>query len=103
MMIMTRRLAIALVLAAVSTIGLAQPTAPTNSLPNPYRAIENWGQLPDGRKWGSTSAVAIDPDGTSVWVGERCGEARPPSQITPGSLFACAESTLDPILKFDAN
>src|SRR5262245_61600007 len=102
-MFMTRTLTIAFVLAITSTLACAQTSAPTNSLPSPYRAIENWGQLPEGRKWGSTSAVAIDPDGTSVWVGERCGETRPPSQITPGSLFACAESTLDPILKFDAS
>jgi len=97
------KLALAIVaLLAGGSFALAQ-SAPTNSLPNPYRSIENWGQLPDGRKWGSTSAVAIDPDGTSVWVGERCGEARPPSQINPGAPFACAESSLDPILKFDAS
>jgi sugar lactone lactonase YvrE len=100
---MTRKLAIAFALVVTSTLASAQTTTPTNSLPNPYRSIENWGELPNGRKWGSTSAVAIDPDGTSVWVGERCGEARPPSQIPPGSSFACAESTLDPILKFDAS
>jgi len=93
----------ALALLAVSALAAAQTVAPTNSLPNPYRSIENWGQLPEGRVWGSTSAVAIDPDGTSVWVGERCGEVRPPSQINPGAPFACAESKLDPILKFDAS
>src|SRR5271157_1505637 len=49
------------------------PTAPTNDAPNPYRTIEGWGQLPEGRKWGSTSAVEIDKDGKSVWVAERCG------------------------------
>jgi sugar lactone lactonase YvrE len=38
-----------------------------------------------------------------VWVGERCGETRPPTQINPGAPFACAESKLDPILKFDAS
>jgi DNA-binding beta-propeller fold protein YncE len=101
---MTRKLATAaFALLAFSSLASAQTGAPRNALPNPYRSIENWGQLPEGRKWGSTSAVAIDPDGTSVWVGERCGETRPPNQITPGSLFACAESTLDPILKFDAS
>ena len=93
----------AIAILAIGGFGYAQTSAPTNSLPNPYRSIENWGQLPDGRKWGSTSAVAIDPDGTSVWVAERCGETRPPSRIDPGAPFACAESTLDPILKFDAS
>src|SRR5436190_9544585 len=99
---MTRTIAAILVLVVTSTLASAQ-TAATNALPNPYRSIENWGQLPEGRVWGSTSAVAIDPDGTSVWVAERCGETRPPSQINPGTPFACAESKLDPILKFDAS
>ena len=47
--------------------------------------------LPDGRTWGSTSAVDIDIDGTSIWVGERCG------------TNSCAGSDLDPMLKFDAD
>jgi DNA-binding beta-propeller fold protein YncE len=87
---------------AVSGFVYAQTVAPVNDLPTPYRAIENWGTLPDGRKWGSTSAVDIDPDGTSVWVAERCGEALPPSRIDPTKPFACDGSNLDPILKFDS-
>lgn len=63
----------------------------TNDLPNPYRTVEGWAKLPDGRAWGSTSAVDIDRDGKSVWVGERCGQND------------CVGSTLDPVLKFDAN
>jgi DNA-binding beta-propeller fold protein YncE len=90
-----------LAILAIGGLTFAQTSAPTNSLPNPYRSIENWGTLPEGRTWGSTSAVAIDPDGTSVWVGERCGESRPPSRIDPGQPFACGDSNLDPILKFD--
>src|SRR5688572_20381805 len=35
-----------------------------NSQPNPYTAIEQYFKLPEGRKWGSTTAVEIDPDGT---------------------------------------
>ena len=57
---------------------LAQATAPTNSAPNPYRAIDNWAKLPEGRTWGSTNAVDIDRDGLSVWVAERCGSFAPP-------------------------
>jgi DNA-binding beta-propeller fold protein YncE len=90
-----------LAILAIGSFSFAQTGAPTNSLPNPYRSIENWGTLPEGRAWGSTSAVAIDPDGTSVWVGERCGESRPPSRIDPGQPFACGGSNLEPILKFD--
>jgi DNA-binding beta-propeller fold protein YncE len=88
---------------ALGGLAFAQTAAPTNSLPNPYRSIENWGTLPEGRAWGSTSAVAIDPDGTTVWVAERCGEARPPSRVDPSQPFGCDGSNLDPVLKFDTN
>ena len=57
--------------------------------PNPYRTIEGWAKLPEGRIWGATSAVDIDKDGHSVWVAERCG------------ANSCANSVLDPILHFD--
>jgi DNA-binding beta-propeller fold protein YncE len=64
--------------------------APVNSAPDPYRSIEGWAKLPEGRSWGSTAGVAIDPDGKSVWVAERCG------------ANSCAGSNLPPILEFDA-
>lgn len=67
-----------------------QVSAPVNDPPNPYRTEVGWAKLPEGRTWGSTSAVEIDPDGTSIWVAERCG------------ANSCLNSTLDPILKFDA-
>ena len=80
-----------------------KPSAPTNSAPNPYRAIYDWAKMPEGRTWGSTSGVDVDPDGTGVWVAERCGAFAPPSQMKPGQPFACDGSNLDPILKFDAS
>jgi sugar lactone lactonase YvrE len=76
-------------------------TAPINTLPNPYRSIAGWAQMPPGRVWGSTSGVDIDRDGRSVWVAERCGTFSPPSQMKPGVPFACEGSRLDPVLKFD--
>jgi sugar lactone lactonase YvrE len=94
---------VAVIVAIVGGKGRTQVVAPTNSLPNPYRSVENWAQLPEGRTWGSTSAVDIDPDGTSVWVGERCGAFAPPGQLKAGVPFACEGSKLDPILKFDAS
>jgi DNA-binding beta-propeller fold protein YncE len=45
---------------------------PTNNLPNPYQAITGFFKLPEGRAWGSTSAVDIARDGKSIWVAERC-------------------------------
>ena len=91
-------------LVAVAIVGIAhaQTGAPTNALPNPYRSIENWAKMPEGRTWGSTSGVGVDPDGTSIWVAERCGVFAAPALMKPGSPFACDGSTLAPILKFDS-
>jgi sugar lactone lactonase YvrE len=69
----------------------AQPAAPVNSLPNPYRSIENWAHMPEGRTWGSSAGVWVDQAGTGVWVAERCG------------ANSCATSNLPPILHFDAS
>jgi streptogramin lyase len=55
---------------------------------NPYRVEEGWAKYPEGRKWGSTSAVNVDRDG-NIWVFERCGDRN------------CAGSNLAPIFKFD--
>ena len=67
---MTKLTIVALALLATTTTSLAQGTGqPTNNLPNPYRTIANAFKLPDGREWGSTSAVEIDKDGRSIWVG----------------------------------
>lgn len=66
-----------------------------NDLPNPYAAGTHWGQLPDGRRWGSTAGIATGPDDT-IWVIDRCG-----LRGAGGTL--CLESDLDPILQFDTN
>jgi sugar lactone lactonase YvrE len=73
----------------------AQGGAPPANLPNPYVTIEKYFQLPEGRSWGSTSAVEIDKDGRSVWVAERCG-ANSCFDEKSGRMSALA-----PILKFD--
>jgi DNA-binding beta-propeller fold protein YncE len=78
-----------LVLSALVAAPLAAQVKPVNDLPNPYQTIEGWAKMPEGRTWGSTSAVSIDKDGRSIWVFERCGQD------------SCADSDLDPILKFD--
>jgi sugar lactone lactonase YvrE len=62
----------------------------SQDLPNPYRAVDNWAKLPEGRTWGSTSAVDVDRDG-NIWVGERCG------------ANSCSGSNLPSILKFSSS
>ena len=82
---------------------------PTNDLPNPYTTVEGFFKLPEGREWGSTSAVDVSPDGKIVWVAERCGMP-PADQRKPGvdrALNSCwnaaanAMLPLDSVLKFD--
>jgi sugar lactone lactonase YvrE len=63
---------------------------PTNKAANPYQTVVGWAKLPEGRTWGSLSAVDIDRDGVSIWVAERCG------------ANSCATSNLPPIMKFDS-
>src|SRR5580765_5165719 len=66
----------------------AQPSyAPKNDEPNPFRHGDSFGQLPAGRKWGSTAGVDIAPDGT-IWAYDRCG------------ANSCVDSKVDPILHF---
>jgi NHL repeat len=78
-----------LMLAVVTAIAQAD-AKPTNDLPNPYKAVDNYFKMPPGRTWGSTSAVEIDRDGKSIWVAERCG------------ANSCLDApTTDIVLKFD--
>lgn len=87
---MSRLIGTLLALAPLVSAAAQSGGAPVNQAPNPYRTIEGWARLPEGRAWGSTSAVEIDRDGRSIWVAERC------------SANSCAGSDLDPILKFDS-
>jgi DNA-binding beta-propeller fold protein YncE len=72
------------VVVAAATLSAQAQIEPTNS-------------APEGRMWGSTSAVDIDRDGRSIWVAERCG-ANSCVNRTTGEF-----SPLDAVLKFDAS
>jgi sugar lactone lactonase YvrE len=90
-------LALALVLTAPS---FAQAPAwpnvqPTNDSPNPYETVSGFFKLPEGRVWGSTSAIDVSPDGKIIWVAERCG-ANTCWDATKGEM-----SNLDTIFAFE--
>ena len=54
--------------------GEGEPAAEAAAAPPmSYMTHGNWGVLPAGREWGRVSGVYIDPNGTDVWVFERCG------------------------------
>jgi sugar lactone lactonase YvrE len=100
----TGRAKVTLLSAIVAAVGLYMPvvstpadTKPTNDAPNPFQPIENYFKLPEGRTWGSTSAIEIDKDGRSIWVGERCG-ANTCLDRASGQM-----SNLPPVLKFDTS
>src|SRR6266851_3402812 len=94
-MLHVNRILIALGMASVVASGIsgtkAHAQADPNSAPTPYRTVENWAKLPEGRSWGQVISADIDHDGKSIWVVERCGGT------------SCANSGLAPILKFDSS
>src|SRR5262245_31208556 len=76
-------------LPAVSLLGAR------NDLPNPYRPGVDWGELPAGRKWGSTASVTTAPDGT-IWVIDRCGNSG-----AGGTTCTGASAAVNPIFQFE--
>jgi len=81
-------IAVTLLLAAVHTSSYA--------LPNPYRVVDSWAKLPNGRTMGAVGDLTMDPDGQHLWVIIRCDASEP-------DRFGneCLDSDLDPVLKFD--
>ena len=66
-----------------------------NDLPNPYRPGVSWGQLPEGRKWGSSASVSTAPDGT-IWVVDRCGNSG-----AGGTTCAGPSANVNPVFQLD--
>jgi DNA-binding beta-propeller fold protein YncE len=68
-------------------------------LPNPApKVTKNWGELPAGRKWGTSAGVDIDPKDGHVWAYERCGAG-----TAGGGPVDCDNTPVDPVFKFDRN
>ncbi|MFN8061332.1 MAG: peptidyl-alpha-hydroxyglycine alpha-amidating lyase family protein [Vicinamibacterales bacterium] len=66
-------------------------------LPNPAPNVtRNWGQLPQGRKWGTTAGIDVDPGDGHIWAYERCGAG-----TAGGGPVDCDNTPVDPIFKFD--
>ena len=81
-------------LAIVTMLG-ARVEAFAQALPNPYRTVDGWAQLPDGRQMGAVGGVTIDPDGEHIWAVIRCDAG------AERFGYECLDSDLDPVLKFD--
>ena len=82
------------------------PAMPTGNLitgeglPNPAPNVTvNWGTLPEGREWGSTAGIDIDPIDGHIWAYERCGAGT----FGAGTPVNCDNNPVDPVFKFDRN
>ncbi len=64
--------------------------------PNPTVSA-NWGDLPEGREWGSTAGIDIDPTDGHIWAYERCGAGT----FGAGAPVTCETNPVAPIFKFD--
>jgi sugar lactone lactonase YvrE len=76
-------------LPAVSLLGAR------NDLPTPYQPGVDWGELPTGRKWGSTASITTAPDG-KIWVVDRCGNSG-----AGGTTCGGASASVNPIFQFE--
>ena len=83
--------------AAMATAAVNPITGEALPNPNPTR-IGSWATLPEGREWGSTAGLDIDPTDGHVWGYERCA-----SGSAGGPGVNCDNNPVDPIFKFDRN
>lgn len=88
-----------LVLAGCASVGGNVITG--EGIPNPNPVLTNeWGELPEGRNWGHTAGVDIDPIDGHIWAYERCGTG---GGMAAGGGINCDTNHVDPIFKFDRN
>jgi len=80
----------------VSLALIASEHAIAQGLPNPFRMVDGWAKLPDGRPMGAVGDLTLAPDGQHLWAIIRCSSTEP-------KQFGCEclDSDLDPILEFD--
>ena len=84
--------------AASTTVAAGNPIT-GEGLPNPAPVVHaNWGQLPEGRKWGTSAGIEIDPTDGNIWAYERCGGG-----VLQDAETNCDTNQVDPIFKFDRN
>src|SRR5919106_824778 len=97
-----RRLAWVIALAAGSGVALSlmalgeAQTVFAQALPNPYRMVDGWAQLPNGRPMGAVGKATIDPDGRHVWAVVRCEALADPARFGD----ECRDSKVDAVYKF---
>jgi hypothetical protein len=69
------RVGMVVMLGILGAAGACAESGPApNNLPNPYREVENWAQLPTGVQWGHVINVVPDARG-NIWVFHRIDPA----------------------------
>jgi sugar lactone lactonase YvrE len=91
----TQRLVLVVAFVLVAPLS-TRPTISAQVLPNPYRLVEGWAQLPNGRPMGAVGKVVIDPDGRHVWAIVRCDRLEDPARFGD----ECRDSKTDPVIRF---
>jgi sugar lactone lactonase YvrE len=81
---------------AAFAMAISATAASAQTPTNPFRSVYGWGELPTGRKMGSTSAIHPTNDGMQMWVAERCGAN---TCVVQGGGTA----NVDPVLLYDLN
>ena len=89
----SRRVVVALAVVLIAGLGTE---AVAQVLPNPYRQVDGWAKLPDGRQMGAVGGVTTDDAGDHIWAVIRCDASAP-------ERFGneCLDSDLDPVVQFD--
>ena len=77
-------------------VAAASGSTSAQGLPNPYRMVDGWAQLPGGRAMGAVGKVIIDPDGRHVWAVIRCEALADPKRFGD----ECRDSKVDAVYKF---
>src|ERR1051326_5704457 len=56
--------------AAIGVLSGQTDAKATNNLPDPFRPVEDWAQLPAGMEWGQVISVQPDAKG-NIWIFHR--------------------------------
>ncbi len=71
-------------------------TLSAQPLPNPYRIVEGWAQLPGGKPLGAVGKADVDGDGRHIWAIVRCEPLADPARFGD----ECRDSKIDSVYKF---
>jgi DNA-binding beta-propeller fold protein YncE len=71
-------------------------TLSAQPLPNPYRIVEGWAQLPGGKPLGAVGKADVDRDGRHIWAIVRCEPLADPARFGD----ECRDSKMDSVYRF---